>query len=625
MTTIVETSQEGHTRADRIIDEKHHFDSKGGETEKEIPIEKVDSDLHFLFGVKRAELLFREFNGIYLKLFFIFALLAQGFVSGLDSYMRLTYVSLALNSFDNHSSVALVDLVNAVVNAAGQLVFSRLSDIFGRIETYILTVVLYSVGSIIQCQATNLTRYAAGSVIYNLGVTGTSIVLMIFVGDMSSTRWRMFYLLSLSYPYVIITWIYGYVMNSIGLDNWKWGIGMWAFIFPLCNVPLAICCIYLYYKARTTEEWKRTPSGFSNYKKYGLWKYSLMLLNKLDVVGIILMIVCLGCILVPLTIAGGYKQQWKEAKIIVPLVVGFVLLAVFIAYEHFLSSDPVMPPSMFNSRGVWPSLSLSFFSMVMDAIQLNYFYTVLLVSFNESNLSATRIQGLPSFVSQITGFFVGLAVVKTSTLKPFLVAGVSISYIGYGLMYHYRGGTSSHAGIIGSQCVIGIGNGFYSGSDSAVLQVNVSHNLMARVTGISMTLYYIGNAIGSAVGGAVWTQRLYGLLMDRLNNSKLAGSAYESPFDFIEEYTWGTPERDSVVSGYKEIQRLLLTALLCVFALVLISSLFTQDRKLDEEQSPDVQGVVKQSDLKKFEENRTLKDKDRNRFHPLNLILIFHI
>lgn len=56
--------------------------------------------------------------------------------------------------------------------AAAQQVYARLSDIFGRLELLIVSILFYVVSTIIESQAYYIQRYAGGAVLYQIGYTG---------------------------------------------------------------------------------------------------------------------------------------------------------------------------------------------------------------------------------------------------------------------------------------------------------------------------------------------------------------------------------------------------------------------------------------------------------------------
>jgi SIT family siderophore-iron:H+ symporter-like MFS transporter len=126
------------------------------------------------------------------------------------------------------------------------------------------------------------------------------------------------------------------------------------------------------------------------------------------------------------------------------------------------------------------------------SVQADFLYTVLQVGFNESVKSATRITSmyryvshnnrlsrsfinLYSFASVITGVIVGLVIFRVRRLKPFVVFGTCLFMVAFGLLIHYRGGSSSHGGIIGAQLLLGIAGGLFPYPAQASIQAATKH------------------------------------------------------------------------------------------------------------------------------------------------------
>ena len=62
-------------------------------------------------------------------------------------------------------------------------------------------------------------------------------------------------------------------------------------------------------------------------------------------------------------------------------------------------------------------------------------------------------------------------------------------------------------------------------------------------------------------------------------------TAYGSPFTFILEYPWGTPEREAVVIAYRHTQRLLLIAGTCLCVPLIICTLLLHNPRLESVQN----------------------------------------
>lgn len=229
-------------------------------------------------------------------------------------------------------------------------------------------------------------------------------------------------------------------------------------------------------------------------------------------------------------------------------------------------------------------------------LQSDYLFTVLQVAFDESIKSATRIQNLYSFVAVLTGFFLGFVVLKVRQFKPFILAGVTLFLVAFGLLIRYRGSpsSSSHSGIIGAQVLLGFAGGLFTYPTQASIQVATQHEHLAVVTGIFLAFYNIGSALGGSVSGAIWTQVLPKKLENNLagfGNATLATAVYGNPFGFILEYPVGTPERSAVIDAYQSAQRLLCITGICLTVPLIVFAAFLRNPRLGNTQSlPEAEG-----------------------------------
>jgi SIT family siderophore-iron:H+ symporter-like MFS transporter len=540
--------------------------------------------------IRKAEILAEQYKG---KLVYNILLLVSAFIIGygygLDSSTRYIYTGYAASSYGAHSLISTIGVINAVIGAASQVVYARLSDVFGRLELLITAIVFYVVGTIIQSQAYDIQRYCAGAVFYNLGFVGVLLVVLLILSDFSSLRWRLFYQFVPTLPFIINTWIAGNVTAAVGpVDNWSWGIGMWAFIFPLASLPFICCILHMIWLANKTPEWQELKQHKSFFSEYSIYRSIFELGRRVDIIGVTLLTISIGCLLVPLTLAAGVTDQWQSGKIIGPLVLGFVLMPVFVLYESKYAVYPLAPFKLLKDRGVWSALALSILINFVFYMAYDYLYTVLVVAVNQSTLSATRITSVATFTSTVWAPAFALIVVYFRRLKGFILTGVSLWFVATGLLYHFRGGEQSKAGIIGALVVWGIGTTLFTYPVGVSVQSVTSHENMATVTALVYVLYRIGAAVGNAVSGAIWTQMLPGKIAEHLgefNNASLANFAYSSPYSFILEYPWGTPERQAVVESYRYIQRLETVVALCLCSLLVFFAFFLRDPPLTDQQA----------------------------------------
>ncbi|KAF2851593.1 siderochrome-iron transporter-like protein Sit1 [Plenodomus tracheiphilus IPT5] len=534
-------------------------------------------------GVARIEAL-NAHTSLVNRCCIFFGLFLVAYAYGLDGTLRSTYQPYATAGFQQHSTLATINVLRSVIAAAAQPTAAKIADVFGRVEIVLLSIVFYILGTVIEATSTGVEAFAAGAVLYQIGYTVVIVLIEIIIADITSLRSRLFFSYVPAIPFLINTWVSGDVSQAVlQATTWRWGVGMWCIIYTVCCVPLTASLLWASRKAKKAGALQsfKTP-----YQVHGPKKLFSALFWQLDVPGIILIIAVLGCILTPFTIAGGVSSQWRTAKVIAPLVVGILCIPVFVVWE-MKAPHPMLPFHLLKDRAVWGALGIACTLNFAWYMQGDFLYTVLVVAFDESIKSATRISSLYSFSSVITGLILGGIVFKVRRLKPFIVTGTCLFMVAFGLLIHYRGGTgdASHSGIIGAQICLGIAGGMFPYPAQASIQAATKHEHVAIVTGIYLAVYNVGSALGNTVSGAMWQQIVPGELLRQTGSSTLAATVYADPFTFASTYPIGTPERDAVVQAYRHVQRLLCIAGICLSVLLIGFSLAIRNPKLGKEQS----------------------------------------
>ncbi|KAJ5486479.1 hypothetical protein N7530_000779 [Penicillium desertorum] len=544
-------------------------------------------------GVRRIEIITSYFR-FWDRVFLFLAVFLIAYVYGLDGTVRYTYQPYATQFYGQHSLLATINVLRAVIAAAAQPTAAKVADVFGRVELILVSIVFYTVGTIVESCALTLSGFAAGAVIYQIGYTSIMLLVEVLVADVTSSRSRLLFSYVPAMPFIINTWISGNLTSAVlKTTTWQWGIGMFAIIYPVCAIPLIVVLFIVHRRAKKSGA---LESYKSSLQLLGKRQLALELFWHLDIVGNILLIAMLACILVPFTLAGGVTAQWRTAKVIAPLVIGVLLIPVWIFWER-TCQHPMLPFKLLKDRAVWGALGIPIMLNTAWYLQGDFLYTVLYVSFGESILSATRITQLYSFVSVITGVILGLIVMKVRQLKPFIVAGTLLFMVAFGILIYFRGGVadSSHSGVIGAQVLLGIAGGMFPYPAQASIQVASKHEHLAVITGLYLAAYNIGSALGNTISGAIWNQVLPSELNYRLGNETLAAYVYAKPLDFAAVNPVGTPDRDNVILAYQKTQRLLcitgicLTVPLIAFALVIRNPTLTKEQSLAkaEEESSD--------------------------------------
>ncbi|KAH6894714.1 major facilitator superfamily domain-containing protein [Thelonectria olida] len=520
------------------------------------------------------------------RVFIFLSVFLVAYAYGLDGTVRYVYQPNATASFKNQSLVSTVSTLRAVIAAAAQPTSAKIADVFGRVELICLSVFFYTIGTIVESFSNNVEQFAAGAIIYQVGYTMIILLVEVICADITSTRSRLFFSYIPALPFIINTWVSGNITSAVlKVTSWHWGIRMWCIIYPFCALPLIISLSVV---ARRAKKQGLLENYRSSFQVLGARNFLFELFWLLDVVGVILIIAVFALILVPLTIAGGFETKWSEAHVIAPLVIGFVCIPVFILWE-LRAPHPLVPFRLMKDRALWAPMGMAILLNFSWYMQGDYLYNLLIVGFDFSITTATRVTSLYSFCSVIVGTLLGLVVYKVRRLKVFIVAGTSLFLVAFGLLIHYRGDASSNgkAGVIGAQVLLGIAGGMFPYPAQASLQAYVKHEHLAVMTGLYLATYNVGSALGNSVSGAIWSQVMPGTLEKNLRgiNETLAVSAFADPFTAAIEWPMGTPEREAIVVSYRHVQKLLTITGICLCIPLIGFSLALRNPKLNEKQT----------------------------------------
>ncbi|KAF4119363.1 MFS transporter, SIT family, siderophore-iron:H+ symporter [Geosmithia morbida] len=516
-----------------------------------------------------------------------FSIFLVGYAYGLESQVRSAYQPYATASFSMHSYLATINVLRSVVAVAVQPTAAKVADIFGRFEVVAFSMLMYTVGIAIEVSAGSVQMFCTGSVIYQIGYTCVVLLLEVLVADFSSMRARVFFSYIPAMPFLINTWISGNVTSAVlKVASWRWGMGMWAVIFPVACSPLLLSLYYLEYR-ETHGRQGRFYKG--EYPSQTVGQVASRLYHQLDAVGLVTLVFCFSLVLMPLTITGEKVHHWRDPHIVVPLAVGLALIPAFVLWEKRGARFPLVPFHLLTDRGVWAALAVRSLLNFAWYTQGNYLYTVLVVAFDFPIQNATRILSFFSFFGVISGVAIGLVIYRLRRLKYIIVAGTCIFMGAFALLIRFSGGATpdNRAGLVAGQVIMGLAGGFFAYPTQASIQASASREHVAILTGLYLSFYNVGSALGTCLSGAIWTQTLPGLLKDNLSfqpDDTLAERMYGSPFDVVKNFPVGTDIRSAIIDSYHHVQCILCIAGFFVCIPMVAFALALRNPRLSEHQ-----------------------------------------
>lgn len=537
-------------------------------------------------GVKNIEAVAMSWSewGLIIAYIGIFLL---AFTTSLEQQSTYPLSVLATSSFNSHSLVSTVTVVQQVVNAVIKPPMAKIADVLGRLEAYSFSVLLFILGYIQMASSTNVETFAAAQIFYSAGGTGIQILQQVFIADTSDLLNRALWSSLPDVPYLVTVWI-GPIISQRMAPHWRWGYGMWTVILPTAFLPLALSLLLNQRKAKRlglipASRWRglSITTRIRRFFSEALPRFFV----DIDLVGILLLSAGFALILIPLTIATKQENGWRSGSIIAMLVLGPLCLIAFPFWEaqRRLAPYPLIPLVMLKSRTFACGCALGFFYfMAFYCSVFPYFYSYLLVVHNQSIAAAGHITQVFSFTSTVASIVVSFMIKYTAHYKYFVVLGSSIYIMGIGLMIRYRLENTSVGSLIGTQIAVGIGGGCLNVPAQLGIQASVSHQQVAAATAVFLVSVEIGGAVGAAISGAVWTKNLPVKLAQYLPEaSKGEATNIFNSIVVAGSYAVGTPERDAINRAYQETMQLLLIIAICVAAPLIPLGLMMKNIKLD--------------------------------------------
>lgn len=235
----------------------------------------------------------------------------------------------------------------------------KIADVFGRLESFCITIFLYTIGYIQQAASQNVQTFASAQIFWAAGFNGLQILQQIFVADTTDLLNRALFSTLFDVPFLWTTWAGPEVGNSILKDTtWRWGYGIWAIILPICFIPLAVS---LYMNQRRAKQLGLPfPSPFRGQTPFQILKN---LWFDLDTFGLLLFSAAVSLILLPLTLAPNASKEWRNPSMIAMLVIGAVCLFCFPFWETSkkLAPKAFFPPNLFKNRTIVAGTLIAFF------------------------------------------------------------------------------------------------------------------------------------------------------------------------------------------------------------------------------------------------------------------------
>ncbi|QYT01547.1 MFS domain-containing protein [Trichoderma simmonsii] len=380
------------------------------------------------------------------------------------------------------------------------LIWGTLSDAFGRRIIILAALLVFALGTILCGVAHSWTMMLAGRTVQGIGGGGIVSLTTMLVTDMAPLRER-----ARLYALIACIWTVGTATGPIiggGLSK----ANTWRWIFWI-NLPIiTISFVGIAFFLRLSQK----PRSLS--EKLCLFDYP----------GSLLFIASTTTFLIPVT-WGGTQYPWSGWQTIVPLILGIIGIVLFGIYEFKIHSTKLpqarlIPSSIFANR----SACIGYASSTVHGMVVYSLLYYMAEYFQTVKMYSPVIAGAASLPQSLTAapcaVVVGIIVAGTGKYRWALWAGWSLVCLGCGLLVLLDTHTAVPEWIF-LEAVSGLGLGLLFPSINLSIQASVPQHEAGIAATLVLFFRSLGQALGVAIGGTIFDNRLRANLENSVENA----------------------------------------------------------------------------------------------------------
>ncbi|THX38196.1 putative major facilitator superfamily transporter [Aureobasidium pullulans] len=463
----------------------------------------------------------------------------------------LPSIAKDLNAAD---TIAWAGTSALIANTVFQVLYGRLSDLFGRKKIFVACMVLLAISDLI------------------CGLTPNKEVLYVFRGISGVANGGIVALVNMIMSDVVTLQqrgkYQGIIGSFIGLGNAAGPLiaaaftqhSTWRGLFYL-NAPL--CLI-----AAGVAAWTLPQSMPKvNFRET---------IRKVDWIGLFFSTAAIILILIAIS-DGGHGTPWNSAETISMLVVGSICAIAFVIVEWKFAKLPMMPLEMWRNKSVAFMLVQSFL-LGMNYYALIYYLPLYYQNVGGYDVMKSAVLILPLVLVQAA--FSALGGQYMSFIGHYIeviLIGFAVWTLGSGLLVSL--GVDSPIGhICGFIIMVGFGAGCTFQTTNTAMQAHSPKSQRAIVISNRMLLRQLGGAVGLAISSAI--------------SGNVLASSLPAHLQYIAESTFAVPDlntvsaadRRSISTAYANASRAVFIFCVAVIGVALVLTFFVKDKGMKREE-----------------------------------------
>jgi EmrB/QacA subfamily drug resistance transporter len=429
------------------------------------------------------------------------------FLAALDQSIVGTALPTIVGDFHSLNRITWVVTAYLLTSTASAPLYGKISDLYGRKKIFQFAIVLFLAASALAGLSQNMDELIIFRGLQGLGAGGLIVLAMSIIGDIIPPARRgkyqgyfgaVFGIASIMGPLAG-----GFLVESI---SWRW---IFYINLPIGILALFVTSVVLHDRSVRTE-------------------------HRIDYLGASLLLAGVSGLLLTTTLGGSPEGfPWASWQILTMGIAGVIFVGLFV-WRQFRAPEPIVPMYLFRKR-VFTAANAAGFVVGLAMFGAIIYLPVYLQVVKGVSPTISGLMLLPLMVGMLgTSISSGQTIARIGRYKIFPVVGTAVMTLGI-YLFSRMGVHTSDVTDSFYMFVVGAGLGLVMQVLVLAVQNGVDYKDLGTATSLNNFFRSMGGAFGTAILGAVLTDRLDGHLLSALP------PAYRPHIAQIAQAIQGTP------------------------------------------------------------------------------------